>query len=378
MKRILIYDTAIEGHRLEYIHHIYMAVDDVNAEFVFVVPETFLQLKEKMNWPERKNVSFDLIPESEIKHCSGNYLRERWNKARLAAKYIKKNRVNEVFFIELVVLFPFLPLFLPKDVRVSGILYRLVPYEWKRLSAFTRVKDAIEMFVIGHSCSVKTPMCLNDNSCVCFFNKKYKTKKYISIVDPINPLVYKPISRRKDLNAKDNDKVILHFGSMTERKGTLVLLEAACTMKEELLKDKVFVFAGKVSREIKEKFDFYVEELRRKTRVVVYEGFCTYELLSDLCYSCDTIVVPYRNTSYSSGVIGYASLFHKTVIGPGDGLLGKLIKRNGLGLTLKNNSAVELAKVLELEGAYMPRPNSYSDKNTLELFTNTIIDTIMG
>ena len=378
MKRILIYDTAIEGHRLEYIHHIYMAVADVNAEFVFAVPESFLKLKAKMNWPERKNVSFDLIPENDIKQCSGNYLKERWNKAKLAAKYIKKNNVNEVFFIELVVLFPFLPLFLPKDVKVSGILYRLVPYEWNRLSLFTKVKDAIEMYVIGHSSSVKTPMCLNDNSCACYFNKKFNTQKYISIVDPVNPLVYNPVSRRDSINAGDDDKVILHFGSMTERKGTLVLLEAACMMKEELLKDKVFVFAGKVSSEIKEKFENYIDKLRRKARVVVYEGFCTYELLSDLCYSCDTIVVPYKNTSYSSGVIGYASLFHKTVIGPGDGLLGKLIKRNGLGLTLKNNSPVELAKVLEMEDAYLPRPNNYPDKNTLELFTNSIIETIMG
>lgn len=378
MKRVLIYDTAIEGHRLEYIHHIYVALSEINAEFVFAVPESFLRLKAKLNWPERKNVSFDLIPEDEIKTTSGNYLKERWNKAKLAAKYIKKNKVNEAFFIELVVLSPFLPLFLAKEVKVSGIIYRLVPYEWNRLPLIIKIKDAIEMYVIGHSKSFKTPMCLNDNSCACYFNKKFRTNKYISIVDPVNPLVYKPVSRREALNADRSDKVILHFGSMTERKGTLVLLEAANMMREEQLKDKVFVFAGKVSDEIRNKFDYYIEALRRKTRVVVYEGFCTYELLSDLCYSCNTIVVPYRNTSYSSGVIGYASLFYKTVIGPGDGLLGKLIKRNGLGLLLKNNSSSELAQVLEMEDAYLPRPNSYSSKNTLELFTSTILDAIMG
>ena len=237
MKRILIYDTAIEGHHLEYLHHIYMAVSSVDAEFIFAVPEKFSTLKEKMEWPTRKNVSFDLIPELEIRRCCGNYCKDRWNKAKLAAKYIKKNNVDETFFIELVVQFPFLPLFIPKDVKVSGILYRLVPYEWNRLSLITKIKDAIEVSLIGRLGFAKTPMCLNDHSCACYYNKRFKTSKFISIVDPVNPLNYAPSSKRLELGLGSNDKMILHFGGMNIRKGTLLLLEAACLMSKEVLAD---------------------------------------------------------------------------------------------------------------------------------------------
>jgi len=354
-----------------------MAVEGVDAKFVFAIPEQYLTMKEKMKWPERENVQFDLIPTTELNKAKGGYFKERWNKARLAAKYIKKHKADEVFYIELVVQFPFLPLFVPKDVKVSGILYRLVPYEWKRLSLITKIKDAIELNVIGRSKMVKAPMSLNDNSCACYFNKLFKTNKYIPIVDPIKSQKYQPISIRKDLGAGTSDKVILHFGGMTMRKGTLTLLEAACSMSEEQLKDKIFVFAGKVNIDIKEKFNEYIAQLQRKCRVVKYDGFCAYELLADLCYSCDSIVVPYRNTSYSSGVIGDAARYQKTVVGPGDGLLGKLIRRNRLGVTMKENSPAALADILGSDEAYLPRLNSYAQKETVEEFIKTIMGTLM-
>lgn len=361
---------------MEYLHHIYMAAEGVEATFIFAIPDRFRSLKDKMNWPERQNVQFDLIPDVELRKATGCYLKERWNKARLAAKYIRKHKADEVFYIELVVQFPFLPLFAPKDVKVSGILYRLVPYEWKRLSLITKIKDAIEINVIGRSKLVKTPMCLNDNSCACYFNKLFKTNKYIPIVDPIKPLNYQPKSIRKDLGAGTNDKVILHFGGMTIRKGTLTLLEAACSMSELQLKNKIFVFAGKVSKDIKAQFNRYISELQAKCRVVKYEGFCAYELLADLCYSCDCIVVPYKNTSYSSGVIGDAAKYQKTVVGPRDGLLGKLIRRNRLGITMKENNSAALAAILGIDEAYLSRPNNYPQDESMEEFTKSVIETL--
>ncbi len=377
MKRILIYDFSVDGHHMEYLHHIYMATDGVKADFVFVVPDRFLTIKYKMEWPERQNVQFDLIPEKEITKATGGYFKDRWNKALLAAKYIKKHKVDEVFYIELVVQFPFLPLFIPKGVKVSGVLYRLVPYEWKRLPLIAKIKDAIEINVIGRSKKVKAPMCLNDNSCASYYNKRFHTTKYLSLVDPIKPQNYQPKSRREELGACNDDKVILHFGGMNIRKGTLTLLEAACSMSKEHLKDKIFVFAGIVSMDIKEKFDDYILQLQQKCRVVKFEDFCAYEFLADLCYSCDCIVVPYKNTSYSSGVIGDAAQYLKTVVGPSDGLLGKLIRRNRLGVTMNDNNPVALATILKSKDAYLPRPNNYSQKETVEVFIKTIMDTLM-
>ena len=76
-------------------------------------------------------------------------------------------------------------------------------------------------------------------------------------------------------------------------------------------------------------------------------------------------------------MIGYSAQFHKSVIGPSQGILGKLIRRNHLGLTFDDMSADALAKVLTSGGCFKCRPNEYAEKENVKAFTNTIIDTLL-
>lgn len=379
MKRILIYDTTISGHHMEYLHHIYMAAEGVAAEFVFVIPEEFQCVKDKLEWPVRSNVSFDLIPKDRLATLNGGWFSSRWKRAKLCSQYIKMHKANEVFFIELIIQFPFLPLMLPKGVKVSGILYQLVPYEWPRLSGISKVKCGLEVWSYANSHCVKAPMMLNDPSCASYYNRYFHTDKFISIVDPVMPLDYTPNDVREEFGMKDGDKMILHFGAMNTRKGTMLLLEAAFLLSQEQIKDKVFVFAGKIGADIRDKFYSLMDSLTSKgVRIFVFDEFCSYERLADLCHSCDCIVVPYRNYSYSSGVIGYSAQFHKTVVGPSQGILGKLIRRSGLGLTFSDMSPTSIAQVLSTADCYLRRENGYAEIENVQEFTDTIMKMVMS
>lgn len=373
----MIYDTSISGHHMEYLHHIYMATEGQDADFVFVIPEDFTKIKGKLVWPEISNVTFDLIPKLKLDNLEGNWFKSRWKRAKLCASYIRKHRTQEVFFIELIVQFPFLPLFVPKGVKLSGILYQLIPYEWSRLKVVSKIKCSIEVSSYAISRCVKAPMTLNDSSCASYYNLRFHTDKFIPIVDPVMPLDYKPQDVRRELRLNENDKMILHFGGMTSRKGTTLILEAAKIMNEEQLKDKVFVFAGKVGNDIRDTFYKLIEQLKGKVRIYVFDEFCSYERLADLCHSCNSIIIPYRNYSYSSGVIGYSAQFHKTVIGPSQGILGKLIRRNKLGLTFCSLDAESLAQILLLEESYKERKNNYAEKESVKAFSESIMDILL-
>ena len=51
--RYLVFDSKIEGHHLEYIHHLYdKARTMTNDDFVFYLNEKFLTIKDKMAWQE--------------------------------------------------------------------------------------------------------------------------------------------------------------------------------------------------------------------------------------------------------------------------------------------------------------------------------------
>lgn len=362
---------------MEYLHHIYMAAEGVEADFIFVIPEEFQNVKDKLEWPVRSNVSFGLIPKDRLATLNGGWFSSRWKRAKLCSQYIKKHKANEVFFIELIIQFPFLPLMLPKGVKVSGILYQLVPYEWPRLSGVSKVKCSLEVWSYAKSHCVKAPMMLNDPSCASYYNHYFHADKFISIVDPVMPLNYAPRNVRDEFCMKDGDKMILHFGAMNTRKGTMLLLEAASLMSQEQLKDKVFVFTGKIGADIRDRFYSQMESLKAKgVRIFVFDEFCAYERLADLCHSCDCIVVPYRNYSYSSGVIGYSAQFHKTVVGPSQGILGKLIRRNRLGLTFSDMSPKSIAELLTMPECYSPRANNYAEIENVEAFIKTIMSTI--
>ena len=374
----LIFDTSILGHHLEYLHHIYDGIKVNDDKYVFIVPKEFEIVRDKFIWERKSNISFDYINKEYIDKLEGNgYLHSSWLYAKLINKYVRKYHASVLFLITLIHPYPFLPFLLPKNVKVSGIIYRLYVYEWERLSFLKRVKDIIETYVVAKSKKTNKAFLLNDSSSEYYYNKIYNSKKFQYIVDPVIPLTYNPKNVRHEFKLKEGDKMILHFGGMTTRKGTMLILEAATKMSDEQLKDKVFVFAGKVGNDIKDTFYRLIEQLKGKVRIYVFDEFCTYERLADLCYSCDCIVVPYRNYSYSSGVIGYSAQFQKTVIGPSQGILGKLIRRNKLGLTFPHFDAESLAKILFIDNSYKERKNDYAAKETVEAFAMTIMEAVM-
>ena len=114
-------------------------------------------------------------------------------------------------------------------------------------------------------------------------------------------------------------------------------------------------------------------QARRNTNVLVFDRFCTYEYLYDLCFTADVILIPYHLTNLSSGLLGYASLFHKPVIGPSEGLIGQLIRSFGLGITISHICSEELLKAITYD--YYPTvDSSYAENNTTDKFINTLLD----
>ena len=185
--------------------------------------------------------------------------------------------------------------------------------------------------------SVERILVLNDQYAVDQLNNIYSTDKFCFLPDPVPNIDMSKVKNiRCELGINPEDNVYLHFGGLDSRKGTLEILDAIALMSEEELEGKVFVFAGRVYKSIHDDFYERYERLKDKVKILVFDEFCDYVFLNNLCYSCDCILIPYKNPNQSSGVIGYASLFQKPVIGPSQGLLGRLIKEYKLGVTIDN------------------------------------------
>ena len=215
---------------------------------------------------------------------------------------------------------------------------------------------------------------LNDRIAPIYLNKKFKTNVFNYLPDPFVPLsIDKKRNLRKEFNIPVEKIICFHFGALTARKGTLELLEAITYAQESTLNMCCFIFAGEIFDDIKETFYHLIQQAEKRTQIIVFDKFCDYDFIGSLCLASDYIMIPYKDSEQSSGVIGYAAQFKIPVVGPGEGLLGKLIKRNNLGFALKDTTVPELTNFINnIENCNFCYKTNYIQNNTISNFLNTI------
>ena len=376
MKKILIYDDLISGHHLEYLSHLLSCVQHQKAKYFFVVPHTIKNIKTSFSSVD--NVEFVYLNDFELRQVlHAGYFLNAYYRSRMISKYAKRYDVDDIFLITLCHSLPLLPFFLPRKVRVTGIIYRIYFYEWKKLKWITKVKDVLENLVISRFKAIKHALVLNDSAATCYFNKKYSTSKFVFIPDPIIHVTTPIDSIREKLSIAEDSQVFLHFGAMCKRKGTLTILNSIKLLDAVSLKNKAFIFAGVIKDDIKEDFDRIVTELRQcNVKIIVFNEFCSYSFLLSLCTTADCLLIPYSNVSFSSGVLGYAALTNSCIIGPKEGLLAKLIRRNHLGTTTDTSNPISLAEAITQFEKPKINSNSYCSKNSIANFCSVINRTL--
>lgn len=374
MKTTLIFDDELTGHHLEYINHLWNAAGSIsNENFIFALPRDFEKIKNELNWSNHKNITIHYIENLDENKLRSSLLIRSFYLSKQIKYLANKYKVNNIFLIVLIGALPFIPFLLSKKYKVSGIIYLIYLYRWKKVSYLSRILDLIKYLQLVHCKMFDNIYILNDSVSTKYLNKIYKTNKFKFLPDPIILFDKNKLTDLRSQLKADNKKIVLHFGSMNYNKGTLDIMNAIKLIPEKESSKYCFVFAGKVSKEIYDKFYDCLHELKDKHNITVYDEFCSFEFLGSLCLSCDIILIPYKRTFQSSGVIGYAAQFGKTVIVPKFGLLGKIVKQYKLGILLNETTPDSIISALRKD-----YKNTINDKylniNTIENFKKTILN----
>lgn len=372
-KTTIIFDYSVEGHHLEYLNHLYNFCVNLKGErFIFMVPETFKLVSNKLIWPQSENVKILFIENLDLTNSNG--IVKSFYLCRYLKTQIKKYKATDVFLISLMEFMPFLPLFINKKTKISGIIYLIYLYRWNKSNMLSRISDSVKYVLFSKSDVFKNIFLLNDNIAPIYLNKKFKTTIFKYLPDPFVSLPINELEGlREDLNIDEGKIVCLHFGALTERKGTVDILKAILEVDPEKISRYFFIFAGKINADIKEDFYSLSNEVKTKTEIIIYDDYVDYNFIGSLCMTSDFILIPYKQTDQSSGVICYAAQFQVPVVGPRTGLLGKIIKRNKLGILLDNSSVESIKKFLNNteDNKYLVKSN-YLKNNTVSKFVNII------
>ena len=370
--KYLIFDANLTGHHLEYIHHLYVgARKHREKDFVFLLPE-MIKMKRQI-YKDTENVKILYLKESELSKCNTKSLFcSSWNRASIIRKYSKKEDVTHIFLIMLMLHMPLLLFFIPRRITVSGILYRIYLYDkisWKRL-----LMEKIRYFFMLRGSTVTKIFVLNDLYAVNKLNEIWYTTKFVYLPDPIPCFCESEVFEvRKKLGILPSDRIFLHFGELTGRKGTIDILEAISMLSNDNSQGKAFIFAGVVHDDIKARFYSLFLQLKNRVKIFVFDEFCSYEFLASLVFSCDYILIPYKNTNQSSAMLAWASFFGKPLVAPKMGLLGKLIQIYKLGFLLDTIDSLGIKCFIENPGNIV-LSDMYREEHSSSNFYNTILN----
>lgn len=375
MKKQLIFSQSVSGHYLEYIHHLYMgAIPLSDVEVIFVVPQYFSEQKKLLEWPPCDHISWELVPDEKLPW--GSWLVRSYHYSRVLRDAIKKYKPDSLFLLNIMLAMPLLPFLACGKVKISGIIYGIYLYRWNDLSLIRKIAEVFWHLLLVRGPRMDRLYILNDRTAARYCNRLYHTGHFRFLPDPYMPCQIEEQDFRKNYEIPKCKKVFLHFGSFGLKKGTLLILETIISLSEEEAADNVFVFAGQVQDIIKPKFNELLAKARLRTTVMVFDGFCSYDVLANWCRACDAILIPYLLTYNSSGCIGYAAQFRKPVIATDSGLLGKLVRRYHLGIALKATTPTGLRQAFSEVDNWQSDGDSYLYDNNPDSFSKTIYSNI--
>lgn len=250
----------------------------------------------------------------------------------------------------------------PLGVPISGILFVQYPeLDWRHGPQRRRLERWIR-FQIKEWKTARWLKCQDWRSVFLFNGERaceYLNRRFSDfpvfkpLPDPapeLSDVVFRPCRTRPGPEEAAHARVKFEFpGVLSFRKGADILLKALLGISPAVTGRAEFCCSGMAEARDRPAIERMVRRLRRARPDVRFEWddrFLPEAELQMKIQRADWILAPYRRTEYSSGIFGRAAAAGTPMIGPADGLLGRLIREWGLGMTVETTPRA-WAKALE-------------------------------
>jgi glycosyltransferase involved in cell wall biosynthesis len=203
----------------------------------------------------------------------------------------------------------------------------------------------LRLFVINKS--VKNIFLLNDKSAVAAFNKQYRSV-FRYLPDPIFDYPTKiGFDIRSTFGIAQNQKILLVFGAIDERKNIPNLLKAAESLSNT--KDIFLLIAGAKLANYQIPLQDLIKEsesINPNLKIHWENRFVSNGEMEAFFQQSDVVWVVYKDFFTSSGIVGLAAKYKKPMIGSSYGLIGEIIRYNRFGTTVEPTDLKETSAYL--------------------------------
>jgi len=353
----LFYNLRLTGHHSEYVSHLidYLYLNKDENTYIFVLHPEFSKKFPVIADKARQiaNVKWILATFDEYESIGlGGMVKRTFSEYRLMDKYAVAHSVDFVCLLYFNI-FQLACVFYRPSYKISGILF----LQFFRMEK-SGLKEKLKYYrkyltTLGYSLNSKINcvFILNDKKGSEYLNKEFNTGIFKMLPDPIPELLpLEGFNIYEHYNIESGRKIFLHIGGLSDRKGTFEIIDAAQFISVKNQTNVAILLVGKAASDITEetilkKINF--AEDKTNVQVVWDNQFVSNSMMKSIFEQCSAVLIPYKNTEASSGILGHAVAANKYVIATGKGLIKELIEENNFGVLIDNVTPFEIASKME-------------------------------
>lgn len=402
--KLMVFDLSLRGHHPIYIRHLiqyFYKINLVGHIDIVVLPQFLEEHKDVVNCAEsygQNSINFIPITQAEVELLNSRKprikrLMRNFQEWKIFSDYAKRLQATH----GLLMYFDTCELPLTFGVKspcpFSGIYFRptfhyaqeLTHYQPSRQDKIQQWREQLFLSRILKNPQLQNLFCL-DPFVVKYLNQYNSNVKAIALPDPVETLTVSSEQSHKlqeKLGIEPHRKVFLLFGAITSRKGVYQLLEAIALLFPEDCKKLCLLLVGESG--IKADLETKIEKLSQLKPVQIirrYE-FIPDEEVQTYFTMADVVLAPYQRHVGMSGILLLAAAAEKPVLSSDYGLMGEMVRRYQLGLTVDSTVPDQIAQGLsqllqaDLERLYdRTRMKSFAQQNSAEAFAQIIFDNI--
>ena len=400
-RKLLLFDLFATGHHAGYILHLvrYWREQKLPGSLDVLVTPKFMQLHpDVINTAlegGQSNINFVTIsPEEEAVLKSEDSTVERlvraFQEGNLLDKYARKLEPTQcllMYFDSILLSLAFRGRF---PCPLAGIYFRPI-FHYSDFADFTplrherilQLRDKFALSRLLSNSQFQTLFCL-DPLAVEPIRRFNSHVKVIYLPDPVQ--IYRDSDSkleklREKLEIEPGRKVFLMFGVLNKRKGIYQLLEAIALLPAHICQKFCLLLVGPIDSEslIQTRIAELSESL--PVQIIGYEKFVPDREIQPYFQISDVILAPYQHHIGMSAIQVRAAAAQKPLLSSNYGLMGEIVKRNRLGITVDSTLPSEIAKGLTqfllrepTEFCDLHSMKSFAEQNAAEKFASTLFE----
>lgn len=358
MKRILLFDTIIDGHHADYLTHLitYWLQHQPADELVVVTQTSFEPTFQRLlatRADADRSIRFVAIPQAtiEVVHRSSPISRSfrEWN---LLLTYIQTYRPTHALLMYVDTFQLGMWLGWKAPCAVSGIYFRPDFHYGRPAGLKARLnlmrKKATLRGLLGRG--VPTNLFCLDHSAIPALQRMSGRVKVVGLPDPVKSYPTEPTETdalRRKLGLELGRRVFLLFGHLDERKGIEPLLEALSILQPTLQTGLCVLLVGAIRPEFRQRIDAKLTSVSPRVQVICVFDEIRGQAVQTYFELADYVLALYQRHVGMASVVVRAAVSGKPLLASDYGYLGQLVQTEQLGLVTDSTAPAAIAQLLE-------------------------------